>query len=213
MSLFLDSIQVFNARLKTMGLVSGAPDDALQKRFADLNWNTLGNFAFAISFSPGAPISEETFLKEIFTPLLANDAETSVKRTKIRRLYWEAYSAAAADMARRGNPEPPLEKATVMPTEERAFRMKNLKDRLGAGIDISADLEPGDCVIDRYSAMREAGVLRYVAWEDIIRWDQEIKCKKKDPYWKPGAQNQMVLHGQLLLPGADNSSDLNSSTC
>ena len=56
--------------------------------------------------------------------------------------------------------------------------------------------------------MKEAGLLRYLPWEDIIRWDQEIKAVKKDPYFKTNQAGQFMMFGETMLPNSDNSSDL-----
>lgn len=202
MATFLDSERVFAARVKFFKL------DGLKAEFEKNNWNTLGNFAFSINFSPGQSISEEAFAENIFKPLLGDAADTSPLKVVIRRLYYEAYAAAAADMARRSNPEPPLTKVTTLPMEEKTFRLNALKARLGPGIKIKAELEPAECVIDKFSAMREAGIIRWMPWEALIRWDQEIKDEKKDPYWKPNAAGQMVLFNPENSQTAEVGNDL-----
>ena len=154
MSISLDSTHVFSARLATIKL-----DEYVVEKFAELAWFTYGDYAFATGFSPGAPVSDEMFRKEILVPVLGEqeaDNPANANRHRLRRLYWEAYSAAAADLARRISPEAPEDKnVKTLPPEERAARLASLigfpcaKQRMECNSQNgSADLD-GDMILTK----------------------------------------------------------------
>ena len=92
MSVMLDSWPVFSGRLAYLKLTS------LQAKFEELQWTSYGDFAFAADFSPGAPASAEVFKAKILVPLIGQEEADNEKYPlthKIRRLYFEAYAAAA----------------------------------------------------------------------------------------------------------------------
>ena len=113
MSVSLDSPHVFQARLVALKPSGpGAPLD-LKQKFEDMSWLSYGEFAFATNFTPGAPATADVFKAEILIPLIGTVEAENPKNPaihRIRRLYWEAYSAAAADMQRRLSPEAPEDK-------------------------------------------------------------------------------------------------------
>ena len=89
----LDSSAVFAQRLVELGL------EDLGEAFELNGWETLGNFAFAVNYAPGTGADELPFINEVVIPLLGD--ANSPRKTALRRLYFEAYTAAAADVQRR----------------------------------------------------------------------------------------------------------------
>ncbi len=88
----LDSVPVFKKRLEFLGIGD------LQEQFKTLGWQTLGDFAFCVNYSPG-PVEDATFEARVVKPLTGVD--NSPRASVIRRLYFEAFSAAAKDVSRR----------------------------------------------------------------------------------------------------------------
>jgi len=111
----LDSKAFFSARLSTLGL-----NDVITP-FAVLGWTTMGEFAFAANYKPGSS-DESAFLEEIVVPLYG-DAATP-KKASLRRLFFEAYAMAAADLHRRAVQPDDEDKPKKLPAVERAARSK-----------------------------------------------------------------------------------------
>ena len=59
-----------------------------------LGWDTLGNFAFSCSYVPGSP-DDASFISGVVVPILGDD---HTKAAALRRLFFEAYTIAAADL-------------------------------------------------------------------------------------------------------------------
>lgn len=163
-----------------------APFD-LKSKFEEMSWLT-GEFAFATAFSPGAPATPEVFKSEILIPFLGNTEAENEKNPAIhwiRRLYFEAYTAAASDMQRRISPDAPDEKpAKILPPEERTARLNALKVRVEPGIKVIGELEPSNTLVDKFVDMKERDQLRYLQWDEYTRWDQEVEGVKQDPAFK-----------------------------
>ena len=87
----LDSPASFNNRVAELGL------DAHVARFITAGWLTLADLAFASSFVPGG--DEAAFTTDIVTVGLGS--ATHADKAKLRRLFFEAYTLAAADLRRR----------------------------------------------------------------------------------------------------------------
>ena len=87
----LDSPAVFQQKLAERGLQD------LTDAFSDAGWNTLGNFAFAANFTPGAPGQDDsTFQTQILGRLLSDPKDS--RESAIRRLHWEAHLMALSQM-------------------------------------------------------------------------------------------------------------------
>ena len=77
----------------------------------------MANLAFGGGYSPKWP-DEEDFLKEIFTPLFG-ESDDPLKPV-VRRFYWEAFSMATNEMARKSNRNDEDEKPKNLPAAERS---------------------------------------------------------------------------------------------
>ena len=84
----LDSQAVFQGRIEALGLGD------LSNAFSAQGWNTLGDFAFATTFTPGQQ-DIETFVQEVVIPLTGDGMST--RRASLRRLHFEAYAAVVQD--------------------------------------------------------------------------------------------------------------------
>ena len=80
----VDSQAVFQARVRELGL------QAHSERFAAAGWTTYSNLAFSTGYARGNA-DEELFNREVIV----------LGRPKLRRLFVESYTLAAADLRRR----------------------------------------------------------------------------------------------------------------
>ena len=87
---YSDSKAVFKKRFLEIGLT-----DANYDAFNAEGLNTLGTFAFACNYAPGA--ADERPLVTLATNVLGN-APSTKEMACIRRLFSEAYSTIAADI-------------------------------------------------------------------------------------------------------------------
>jgi hypothetical protein len=122
----------------------------------------------------------------------------------VRRLYYEAYVMATADLKRRvtrSNDDVP----TSMPNAEREERRTATKKRL-TGLDIAGDLDPSNELLDLAASMGEMNTVSYIPWERCTTRDQELDrpagAAHKN-YWKPDAQGFLKEARQPLELSAD----------
>ena len=177
----LESKAFFTARLVKLGL------DAPAKSFASLGWTTMAEFAFAANYKPGAT-DETSFIKDIVVPLYTS--EDSIKKSALRRLYFEAYTMAAADVHRRAVRPDDEEKPKKMPIVERAERFSALEKIVG-GLTLRNELEPSWTLTDKFVEMEDSGEMRYIKWEECTLRSQEIQGVKKDDYWEEDSSGRM----------------------
>ena len=140
----MDSAATFAARLRDLGLQQFA--EALDQR----GWGTFGRLAFAAG-PPGAPSTDAALDERVVIPVLGS--VDHIAAAQLRRLYYEAFMLAAADMRRRmdrSDDDPPR----PLPTEEREARRQRLQRRL-CGLDISGDLDPSPSLINLAFSMFE----------------------------------------------------------
>ena len=92
----LDSSAVFEGRCREMGLL---PDEAA--RLKSRGWNSFALLAFACSYTPGqADDTNLVRLGAIITGTGADDPPED-RMPVVRRLFFEAYTLAAADLRSR----------------------------------------------------------------------------------------------------------------
>ena len=172
----LDSAASFEERARALGL------GAFMDKFRDLNWETMGKFAFAAGFRPGVT-DDSVFRTEIFTPLLGGpDAEPRL-RPLVRRLFFEAFTLSAADMKRqldRGDDDAPRR----VPNVERESRKEALEKRL-TGVRFDGELECSDGLIDICIDLHTHNQLEHVRWEVCTKKLDETRGVKRMKEWKP----------------------------
>ena len=155
----LDSEAVFSARAREMGLV----EDEIN-RIAARGWHTMGRFAFCVAYTPGqADEANLVRLGAVVTGTGAADPPED-RMPLVRRLYFEAYTLAAADLRskvdRRDDDAP---RRLALP--ERTQRNSQQAVRLN-GIDLVGDLEVSHALIDAVVQMHGDNQLRYLRWEE-----------------------------------------------
>ena len=203
MSSGLDSTEVFKACLKKLRL------EGYEKKFVDAGWDTIGEFAFSVAFQPGAGATEEELEKVVYKVILKDVAEDILERDKarVRRLYWESYTMASAAMARKLAADGESEKPRPLPIEERTARLQAIKKKLGTR-NVKEETQPADLLVDKFVTMAETGSIRYLPWEDLTKWDTEIRGVKKDPHWKTTPEGLFKFEEATTEKPADTGSDL-----
>ena len=112
----LESKAYFSARLAKLGLA-----DELET-FAELGWTTLAEFGFASNYRPMG-LDDAPFINEVIVPLLGDPGHK--KKAIVRRLYFEAFSMAAADVNRR---------ATIPDEDDKPKRLPMVEKRPDGGL-------------------------------------------------------------------------------
>ena len=174
----LDSEADFQARAKDVGLSQTEVDNLKRIGYA-----TFAKLAFSSSYVPGQ--ADEGPLKMLAAEVTGIDPCPPVRLALVRRLVFESYTLAAADLRMkisRTSDDAPRKLATA----ERASRYADQVARL-PGIEMSGEQEPSHSLIDAIYHMSEEGQLRYVKWDECTKRDQELMGLKSDPVWKADA--------------------------
>ena len=148
---------------------------------------SMGRFAFGSSYCPGSG-DDAKFLEEIVAPVWGETA--NAKKKFARRLFFEAYTLAAADMKGkidRTDGDPPKK----MPKIERESRIDAIKTANGS-LKIKDHTEPGPTLVDRFSQMADDGILKYLPWSKSIstKWEEDHSRTVMD--WTPNKLGQVV---------------------
>lgn len=81
------------------------------------------------------------------------------------------------------------------------------KQNLGWASRLAEETEPSDLLVDKLVTMQEKGVLKHLQWEEITKWDTEIRGEpKRDPYFLAG--KHLEYEEVLAEQTADTASDL-----
>ena len=188
----IDSRAVFEGRVRELGL------ETHLGRFKEAGWNTYAELAFSTGFTPGNP-DEELFAREVLAPGLG--APEHADRPKLRRLFVEAYTLAAADLKRRveaGADDAPRR----VPALEREERRARVAARL-VGMVLRDELDCSSRLIDRCIEMHEENLLRYVGPADCTKAALELQGRRKDPAWVPDASGTLKVRYSASDPSAD----------
>jgi len=178
----LDSAAVFRDRVIELGLGEcltgddGAGGDT--GTFGRAGWTTYADLAFATSHVPGQP-EGEAFNRDIVVAALGR--EDHPKRSSLRRLFFEAFTLAAADLKRRVEVNAD-DAPRKVPAAEREERRARVEARL-TGLDLRNELDCSNRLVDTCIEVYEEDVLRYIAPEDATKKDMELAGIKKDRTW------------------------------
>jgi hypothetical protein len=170
----LESKAFFSARLAKLGLAED------EEAFKGLGWTTMGEFGFATNYRPMAE-NDAPFINDVIVKLYG-DADHP-RKAIVRRLYFEAFSAAAADVNRRTTMPDEDDKPKKLPLAEKEARWASVKEKL-VGLELEGELEPAEALVDKFVQMEESGQLRYLKWEEYTRRNQEFRGIKKEEMWK-----------------------------
>ena len=196
----LDSEAVFVERALELGLLQSELDVVKAA-----GWLSYARFAFSCHYSPGQA-DDQPFLRMASRVTGVGALEPPENRLPvIRRLFWESFTLAAAEMkARVERREDDAPRRLAAP--ERTARHIEQQNRL-AGIRIEGEREPAFGLIDRLVQMSEENVLRYVAWQDCPKREQELQGVRVDPTWRPdssGIVREVRVSGELKADVSDN---------
>jgi len=167
----IDSEAFFQGRAEAIG-ISPAVLGALRQR----GWDTLSGFAYSSGYSPGLS-SDDEFVASVIIPLLGANHAVDPQAPKLRRLFIESHTMSLADLKRKVESSQD-EAPSKMPTEERASRVRALRQRLG-GMDITGSGEPSGRLVDMILQMFEQGTIKYVPWASCTSREQEVLHQKK----------------------------------
>jgi hypothetical protein len=116
MSSLVDSAAVFRSRCKQLQI-----PDAVVLAMEAKGWSTIGLFAYSTSYVPGAP-DDSAFKKDVLEAVLGQASAPGA--AAIRRLFYEAFSMAAAEV--RAKSERSDEGPKKIPVPERNARFQRL---------------------------------------------------------------------------------------
>ena len=192
----LDSTAVFANRMAALGLQD------LCDAFDTKGWNTVGNFAFAAGTSNGGGVDDATFNLRVVHPLFGDADDPRIPT--LRRLHFECYMTMISEIQSRTTRNDDDLRPRALPGPERAMRLNALRREL-SGLDITADLEPSDSLVDKYVHMQDVtGILKYLPFQEYGTREDELCGDKKDSYFKPDANGTFKFHEV----GADTVADL-----
>jgi hypothetical protein len=166
----LDSVAAFTERAIELQL-----EEHLD-RFKTNGWTTLAKLAFATPQQG----NEEEFERRVLIPGLGAKDHADVP--SLRRLFFEAFLLASADLKRRS--ESTADNATrTMPTAERRERYKKVQNRL-IGLELKDDLDVSHRLIERCVDMADANTLVHLPLELCTKRSDEVRGIHKDPMWQ-----------------------------
>ena len=198
----LDSSAVFAARAIEVGLLPAELD-----RLKGRAWDTFGKLAVAVAYNPGQP-DDSAILKlaAFITGVDSIDRVPEDRVPVIRRLHFEAYSYAAADLRTRvdrRDDDPPKKLAAP----ERASRHLEQMRRL-PGLHLRGELEPSHALVDLAQDILDSNQFVYIRWEQCTKRDQELMNVRLDPIWKPDSRGIVKETSRMAEIMADTSTDL-----
>ena len=199
MSNLIDSTAVFSQRAITCGLTVVERDLVIAA-----GHTTMARFAFCCNYSPGAP-SEAPFISMI-EAVLGTVNPPAVTVGPFRRLFFECFTLAAADLRQRvdrGDDAQPRK----LPPPERAFRYAAQVTRL-RGLNLVNELEPSDALVDMACQQFEDNRMTLIEWEVCTKKAQEIRGIKKIPQLKATASGSLMLASSDQTLEADLDTEL-----
>jgi hypothetical protein len=157
-------------------------------------------------------VDDDKFSPKVIRPLfeLAADDEMPAATPAVRRLWFESHTLTVSELRSK------LERAEgdgprKVPQAEREARKAAIRARLSLGLLVEGDLEPANCVIDRFCQVLDEGVLEYVAWEDVPKREQELAAAPAKHMWAADAAGVVREKIVKVDPSADVSSALRVS--
>ena len=194
----MDSKAVFARRVVQLGCKE------FQGKFEENGWATFGEFAFATTYVPGHA-EDGTFDRDITEKI--TDDKTHVKRNVFRRLFFEAYTMAIADMKRRVEGKTDSEAPRKLPVAEREDRYDRQQERLKC-LKLRGQLECADALVDKAIAMFDENMIAYIPWDACLSKDAEASSLKFIKELRPDANGFLKEFFTTASGSADVSSDL-----
>ena len=186
----MESAALFKKKISQCGL------NEFQHQFEALGWTTMADFAFSANYQPGGP-DETPLINEVVIPILGDENHT--KKAALRRLFFEAFTAMAADAQHRATQTDDDTRIRKLPKEERELRMSMLKAEL-TGLSIEGPLEPSHTLINKCHEMVESGELRHLPWSELGTREGEVRGQKTVESLKTDANGQIRVTTSLRTP-------------
>ena len=168
----IDSEAAFQVRVAECML-----SDRLAK-FKSNGITTLAEVATASAYVPGG--DEKLFIEGLVVPILGD--EKHVAKGRLRRLFLVAYTLFTEDLARttsrRSEDQP-----RVLPPEERAARLANLKAKV-PGIVIDGELAPSHRSLDLAYELADTNAVRYLDLKDMTTRSAELRGVKVETLFR-----------------------------
>jgi len=189
--------EVFLARVVELGL-----EDCIPK-MKTKGLTTYALFAFGTDFNP--QMSSTSLLNEqLLEPLSDGNAELI---PKLRRLWWEAWGVATADMRRQvesAETEGPRKLGLV----ELNARRESVAGSL-PGMSLEGELDVSDQLITECVSMIDKDRLKYIGWEACTKREMEVIGLKRDEFWQKDEKTGFLKLAEApVADTADVSSDL-----
>jgi len=164
---------------------------------------TMSRVAFSCGYVPGSP--DDADLRRLMDTLFTAGNVPPLLSACFRRLHFESYSLACADVRQRVSPEDAAAPRRL-PNAERAARATRQQAAL-AGMQLTGEYEPSHALVDLCYDMHEQNLVQLIPWEQCTRREQELQGIKKDPVLK--LENGLIkLVPGAFVPRADLISDL-----
>ena len=181
----LDSIPVFEARLRAVGV-----SEPYALLIVSKGINTMAKLAWASSAQPGMG-DEKPFIDMLVASLnLASPTDLPPgELSSFRRIWFEAHTVGIADIRQR------LERTEEsaprrLPVPERAAKLSAQKAKL-VGVNITGHLVPSHSLVDFVMTMRDDEQLRYVDPDRCTTREQELLGVKREQFVKPDSQGML----------------------
>ena len=195
----LDSVAVFQDRVNELG------PSAHSGRFTAAGWDTYASLAFSTSYIPGT--DEAASARDIVTVGLGS--ENHADKKALRRLFFDAYTLAAADLKSRADTKSDDAPSWIPYLERQAGR-----DRVAArltGLDLTDELDCSNRLVDKAIEIYEDNVIRYLGLEECTKMEMELRGIKKDPMFLPDAQGVVRMKCVAKDSAADVTTELKLS--
>lgn len=176
----VDSEAVFASRCARISI----PEEAV-KKLQSLGWSTYGTFAFSIQNQS----DDKAFTDTVLKPVLGAD---QTHAAKLRRLFLESFTMAAAELKRQTDATE-HEAPRRLPSQELAARLEILQKQIRPLV-IKDRLEPSHTLINAAAQMIEDGRVKYIPWVMCTTRGQEINAVKElssMKIWQPD-KNGMI---------------------
>jgi len=187
----VESTAVFKERVGQLGL------DGVWGKFEEAGLTSYGMFAYSSAYTPGSA-DDACFVKDVVVKLLGSSEH--VLKAALRRLYFESYTVATAELRRR-HERTEDEAPRKIPASEKEDRRARLADRLKPGLVMEAELDPSYHLIDLACQMHDDNCLLYIPWEACGKRSQDHSGGKKDRQWKPDASG--IVRERVVEQGVD----------
>ena len=186
----LDCAAVFRARAQDLGL-----EEPHVNALAGKGWDMFSRFAFASSHTPGNP-DDSSYIEAVQNAVLGTGDQPLAP--VLKRLYFEAYTAVAADLRRKWE-RTEGDAPRKMPMPERQGRYERQQAKL-TGPTLTGELEPSRSLVDKAVHVVDENSVVHIEWHTCTSRTQEMEGTKLLVEWKPNASG-VITERTTEVPG------------